>query len=276
MNWITGEDFQNLGEFTYAPKIKAVGDYNNLPNTLNINLLKEGSIVYTHTVYAKYLLDIIQNQDKRVIIITHNYDWNINNTYIFPDNVIKWFAQNVNVINSKIESIPIGLENRWWFIEIQKKEKMLNKLNSPKILRNLVYVNYNIKNNLAKRIVPYELLKNKSYATIKYGLNGQMFDEYLEDIYDHKFVICPEGNGIDTHRTWECLYMNTIPIEKRNINNQFYTDLPICFVDDWEEINETFLENEYVRIKNIEWNLDKLDFNYWKNKIISSKEKINE
>ena len=153
---------------------------------------------------------------------------------------------------------------------------MLNKLNSPKILRNLVYVNYNIKNNLAKRIVPYELLKNKSYATIKYGLNGQMFDEYLEDIYDHKFVICPEGNGIDTHRTWECLYMNTIPIEKRNINNQFYTDLPICFVDDWEEINETFLENEYVRIKNIEWNLDKLDFNYWKNKIISSKEKINE
>jgi hypothetical protein len=273
MNWITGEDFQKLGEFTYAPQKKAAGDYNNLPNTLNIDLLKEGSIVYTHTVYAKYLLDIVQDQDKRVVIITHNYDWSIDETYLVPNNVIKWFAQNVNVNNSKIESIPIGLENRWWFIEIQKKEKMLNKLNSPKILRNLVYVNHDIKTNPAKRTIPYQILKNKSYATIKYGLNGQGFDEYLNDIYNHKFVICPEGNGIDTHRTWECLYMNTIPIEKRNINNQFYTDLPICFVDNWEEITEDFLEKEYVKITNSNWNLNKLNFDYWKNKICDKKQK---
>lgn len=268
MHWITGEDFQKLGEFTYAPEIRAGGDYNALPNTLNVDQLKNGSIIYTHTVYVKSLLDIIQNQDKNVIIITHNYDWNINSTHIVPNNVIKWFAQNVDVNNPKLESIPIGLENRWWFVDVRKKEKMLNKLDSPKIFNNLVYVNHNINTNPPKRTLPYQLLENKSYATIKHGLNGQGFDEYLDDIYNHKFVICPEGNGIDTHRTWECLYVNTIPIEKRNINNQFYTDLPICFVDDWEEITETFLENEYIRIKNNEWNLNKLDFNYWKNKIL--------
>jgi len=85
----------------------------------------------------------------------------------------------------------------------------------------------------------------------------------------HKFVLCPEGNGTDTHRTWETLYVGSIPIEKRNINNSFYQDLPICFVDSLSEINEDFLNYEFDRIKNTKWNLDKLNFSYWKDKIIN-------
>lgn len=72
---------------------------------------------------------------------------------------------------------------------------------------------------------------------------------------------------MDTHRTWECLYMNTIPIEKRNNNNVFYKNLPVCFVDSWEEVTEEFLAKEYVRIKSKEWNLEMLKFEFWKNKI---------
>jgi hypothetical protein len=270
MDWITGEKFQNVGEFTYAPNIRSSSDYNKLSNTFNVSLIKDGSIIYTHSLYIRELLILIRNIKKEVTIITHNCDYNIDETYNIPNNVLKWYAQNVNTINPILESIPIGLENTWWFIEEHKKEKMLSKLETPKQVHNLVYVNHNINTNPSKRTIQYEILKDKSFVTLKYGLNGQMFDEYLDDIYNHKFVISPEGNGIDTHRTWECLYMNTIPIEKRNINNQFYTDLPICFVDDWEEITETFLENEYIRITNSKWNLDKLQFEYWKNKIRSN------
>ena len=64
--------------------------------------------------------------------------------------------------------------------------------------------------------------------------------------------------------------MNTIPIEKRNINNQFYTDLPILFVDDWEEITERFLHDSFMRMTSMEWNLKKLTFEYWQNEIINS------
>jgi hypothetical protein len=132
-------------------------------------------------------------------------------------------------------------------------------------------MNHNILTNPEKRTKPYQVLDNKSWVTIENGTNGHGFDEYIHDVYAHHFVICPEGNGIDTHRTWETLYMNSIPVEKRNINNQFYTDLPICFVDDWEEITEEFLNNEYCRIKNTQWNMDKLTFTYWKEKILLSK-----
>lgn len=270
MNWITGYDFQKLSDLIYSPEIKVNDDYNKIQNTFNINLLKNGSIIYTHTMYVKDLLNIIKNQDKNVIIITHNSDMCIDNSYYIPENVIKWYSQNVNVINFKVESIPIGLENKWWFINERKKEKMLLKLELFKDYYNLVYMNHNINTNIKERQKLYDLFQNKSWVTSRIGYNGQLFDDYLDNVYNHKFVICPEGNGIDTHRTWECLYLNTIPIEKININNQFYKDLPICFVNDWEEITEDFLEKEYIRITNMKWNIEKLDFNYWQ-KMINEK-----
>jgi len=217
-------------------------------------------------------------KDKKFILISHNSDGYIGkppsrrdcaNVNLIPDNLIHWFGQNVNIVNERIESIPIGLENDKWFLGVRKKEKMLLKLKEEKTFKNLLYINHNPRTNPEKREGIYEMFsqKCKCWVTIEIGINGVNFDSYLNNIYNHKFVICPEGNGIDTHRTWECLYMGTIPIEKKNINNQFYTDLPILFVNDWEEITEELLVKEYQRIKKTKWNLDKLSFDYWKNRI---------
>jgi hypothetical protein len=85
----------------------------------------------------------------------------------------------------------------------------------------------------------------------------------------HKFMACPEGNGIDTHRTWECLYIGCIPVMKRSVFTSFFEHLPICFVNNWEEITEDFLNKEYERISKIPWGRQELSFEYWKNKIKS-------
>ena len=37
-------------------------------------------------------------------------------------------------------------------------------------------------------------------------------EEYERDLLTSNFVLCPEGNGIDTHRVWEALYSGSIPI----------------------------------------------------------------
>ena len=81
--------------------------------------------------------------------------------------------------------------------------------------------------------------------------------------------MCPNGNGVDTHRLWETLYLKSIPIVKHSINADFYFDLPIVFVNDWKEITKDFLINEYDRIASANWNLEKLNFDYWKNKILN-------
>lgn len=231
-----------------------------LANNKNIFYCK-GELVYNFFNNINFTHDFV--------LITHNSDNKINIEKL-PSNLKHWFAQNVCVNNPKIESIPIGLENSQWFPEIEKVNKMKHKINETKKFKNLLYINHDINTNYNERYKPYQLFRNKSFVNCVEGKNGYGFESYIDNIYNHKFVLCPEGNGTDTHRTWECLYMDTIPIEKRNINNSFYTDLPICFVNDWEEINEDFLNKEYERIKNTKFNLHKLDFDYWRNKINNS------
>jgi hypothetical protein len=131
-------------------------------------------------------------------------------------------------------------------------------------------MNHSIKTNPEKRQVLYDLFARQQWITAHQGGNGHMFARYIHQLYNHKFVFSPEGNGIDTIRTWECLYMGTIPIEKKNINNQFYTDLPICFVNDWTDVTPEFLNAEYERIKAGSWNMDKLKFGYWRSKILNT------
>ena len=281
-DWIQGEKFKELADVTYSPKLKADDDYDDLPSTIDWAELKNNTIIYTHTIYASQLFEILKHFDKKFILITHSCDCSIDKgkiiktingvvssvqDYIIPDNLLKWYGKNVNVTDPRIESIPIGLENNRWFPSLKKIDNMLKKLSQPKRIKNLVYMNININTNPEERSSVYMLLKNKPWVTAGQGRNGRDFDKYLDNVYNHNFVICPQGNGIDTHRTWEALYMNSIPIEKRNINNQFYTDLPICFVDKWEDITEEFLKKELTRISFIEWDLRKLTFDYWKNKI---------
>lgn len=70
----------------------------------------------------------------------------------------------------------------------------------------------------------------------------------IERLKEYEFCICPEGNGVDTHRLWEAIYVKTIPIV---IQSEF-TDLlkknkvPICMVDDWSDVDITKLNySEY-------------------------------
>jgi hypothetical protein len=271
MDWVQGEKFEEIADFIYNPYITKESELDRFPNTLNINLLPEKSIIYTHTHYAKLLLSIIQNiKDKKFVVITHNSDHAIDNSFNIPLNIIHWFSQNVNMRDERLESIPIGLENNHWFVKIQKKEKMIEKLKEQKQVRNLVYMNHNILTNPIERILPYQVLSGKSYMTVLNGKNGKGFDNYIDNVYNHEFVICPDGNGIDTVRLWESLYMNTIPIVKRSINTSFYEDLPICFIEDWDEITESFLKTQLFLIKTKKWDLEKLTFNYWKTKILAA------
>ena len=86
---------------------------------------------------------------------------------------------------------------------------------------------------------------------------------------NHKFVLCPWGNGIDTHRLWETLYSGSIPVTKYNIAYKTFEKLPIIFVDKFDEINLEFLNKKYSEL--ISNNLNLLNFEYWKLQIQSHK-----
>ena len=283
IDFITGEKFKTVADTAYAPVIRQSGDYDSLMNTFDRGCMKNKCIIYTHTMYAYLLFEILRKLDNTFIVVTHNSDCCVEEygtsksdgngkiiemrQFDLPENVIKWFSTNVNTNNDRIESIPIGLENSMWFKGLKKKEKMVSQLHYKREYKNLVYMNHNIKTNPEKRLAVYQLLEHIPWVTVENGKNGSGFNEYIQNIYNHKYVICPEGNGIDTHRFWETLYLGSVPIVKRNINNWFYNNLPILYVNEWEDINEMFLNDMWSNFENNDWDKKELNFSYWKNKI---------
>jgi len=240
--------------------------------------LVSDKIYYCHTHdFNEYVHTL--PRDREIVLITHNSDGCVSanprlirankdaDSKMLPSNVIRWFSTNVNVIDPRIESIPIGFENSKWFPDIQKLKKIDALRGVQPNYKNLLYINHSVITNIVERIEPYNLFKKVGWCTLFRGKNGTNFDEYLDNLHSHKFILSPEGNGIDTHRLWEAMVLGTIPIEKRNINNSFYTDLPICYVDKWSDITEEFLEKEFTRIKSTSYNLDKLTFSFWKDRI---------
>jgi hypothetical protein len=272
-----------VADFTFSPPVKFIDDYYDLPNTLDKNKLKERNIVFTTPFYAKELMETIGQVDNEFIVITHNGDNEVNDKgvgymdgkggytrtdeFAIPSCVIKWYATNVNTIHPIIEAIPTGLENVERRGAKNKKEQMLIMLQEPKHMHNLVYMDHSTSWNVTERRGLYNMFESKAWVT---ALHGATFPQFLSNLYNHKFVICPRGNGMSTHREWETLYMGSIPVQKRDKNNRFFTNLPICFVDEWEEITESFLNSEYDRISKMDWNREMLTFEYWKNKIINT------
>jgi hypothetical protein len=266
-DYITGDKFIGIGDFVYAPESNDK-DCNPLTNTFCHCALRQKNIIYTHTMYVKSLFDNIRGLKAEFVIVTHNCDTNVDETFDLPSNVKMWYSQNVNVKHPRIHSIPIGLENNKWFKVLGKKDKMKRKLLSRKFAKNLVYLNVNVNTNPAERVPVYDYFYDKPWVTVERGVNGKGFDEYIDNIYNHKYVPCPRGNGIDTHRLWETLYMGSIPIVKKDINTWFYNALPILYVNDWTDVTEELLEDMYGMYVDGDYNREMLEFKYWKNLIL--------
>jgi hypothetical protein len=68
------------------------------------------------------------------------------------------------------------------------------------------------------------------------------YDNLLR-LNDYEFCICPEGNGADTHRLWECLYLKVVPIV---VNSQFTKllikyNIPMVIIEKWDDFDDTLL-----------------------------------
>jgi hypothetical protein len=65
--------------------------------------------------------------------------------------------------------------------------------------------------------------------------------------------------------------MGGIPIVRRDLGYRAFYDLPICFIDRWDEVTKEFLEREKARINSQKWSNEKLKVKYWIDKINRSK-----
>lgn len=182
-----------------------------------------------------------------------------------------WFANNTDIDHPKLVSVPLGLPNEVDF-PIYGNSRTLHEVSqTPKNITNLAYMNFKVSTCLSERLDVLNIFSTKDWVISgKPDLSEEGYRRYLQEIRNHKFCISPRGNGVDCHRIWECLYLGTIPIVKRSVTLEQFSDLPILFVDDWAEVTQEFLQEKYEEFSNKTYNFEKLHMSYWKKRILDS------
>jgi hypothetical protein len=87
---------------------------------------------------------------------------------------------------------------------------------------------------------------------------------YYSILPNYKFVISPEGNGIDCHRHYEALMAGCIPIvEDGPLVRNKYGNAPILYTNDYSEITPEYLEQKYAEMVNKVWDFSRLFLGFW-------------
>lgn len=237
----------------------------------------KGDVVFVetdpHFVIEKFFADIHPKICCQYVLITHNGDKSMPGKYakFLEDNKIYvWFSQNVMLKHRKLIPIPIGLENMHWNRDYPHKIREIFFSNNQKqsFFRkktHLVYLNFSLHTNRVARTKPYNYFKTKKYV----HKTEKKIDllHYLQEVYDSSFVISPPGNGVDCHRTWEALYLGTIPVLLSTSLDPLFEELPVVIVKSWSQLNKKFLQKQLKVMANKKYNLQKLYFEYWINLI---------
>ena len=89
-------------------------------------------------------------------------------------------------------------------------------------------------------------------------------DKYFEELPKYRFVISPEGNGVDCHRHYEALMAKCIPIvEDSALIRAKYGNVPILYTRDYSEITQDYLEQKYAEMLDQRWDFSNLFMASW-------------
>lgn len=199
-------------------------------------------------------------------------------TTLIDDKIIHFFAQDVVANHEKITPIPIGIENLHFYIAgvVPFFKKLQNKIRrNPPERKNRIFFNFSISTNPPERGPAKEyFLKHPSMDTSEHFMTPRRHSKILTT---YKFVASPPGHAIESCRTWEALYLGTIPIVKDFVAMRYFKSLglPIWIVKDWKELDgltENDLAEKYKSILSNSKN-EALCMDFWIKKIKNEKAK---
>jgi len=264
---VRGENFLNLADHVLM--------YYDQPHSAPSNI-KDGDVVYcdTRSLY-KFKDELMKHKD--LVIITHNCigpvsdetPWRNDgvNTEDFEGCYRYWFAKNCYSKKDNVIPIPLGFENIRWDRNGMKRQTLNNF--KDKVPTKTAYLNCKIGTNTSARQLCWDQCKGMGF-----DLDGPNlpFFQFMDKMGNYKFIISPDGAGVDCHRTWEGLFINRIPVVKNAYPLQrLYENMPVLFVDEWTDLQDMDLDKVYSEMSNT-LNRSMLLQDYWDAMIM---EKIN-
>jgi len=135
------------------------------------------------------------------------------------------YAINTTVSHPRLTTIPIGF--------VDRQLPFLSSYRPSGERRDIeIYMNFTAGTNIQKRRECALIFEKDPRVTTRSGLT---VPEYYNNLSRAKYVLCPEGTGIDTHRVYEAIFCGAIPVVVRNSLAHMYEKLPVCIVNAWTD-----------------------------------------
>jgi hypothetical protein len=164
---------------------------------------------------------------KKYVVVVHNTDRSFGHpemNALLP-HIVHVYAINTTIQHPMLTTIPLGFVDR-----------QLSFLDTFRPIFHdrpyEVYVNFTTGTNTDKRNACLNAVQNDRRVVVRTGLT---VPEYYADLCKSKFVLCPEGTGMDTHRVYESLLCGATPVVLRNSLSHLYECLPVCIVNAWTD-----------------------------------------
>ena len=231
---------------------------NRYPINFEATLVKENDLIFVNLDNINNFLRMLSNNILmcKIRLITHNSDnsFTVNELNNLRKYVNKLYATNCVIKDELITKIPIGFSDRLVPV-IQKINKNVDK-------EHLLYMNFNLHSGRISE-------RTECYNDHNIFIESNISEEnYYCTLSKSKYVLCPIGAGLDTHRFYEAIYFNTIPIIVRNDISDLHNKYPCIILNKWSELTEYFLINNYESYYNEmlmwkEYNQNWCDVNFY-------------
>ena len=252
------------------------------------------NMAYHHIVHDDSLFINNYHDFKQTYAIITNIFSNIHNYYdtvesktttlhkwqqmIKPYNEWLYNCSEYKYLNDEWVSFPIGMG--WTIIKQQLSLKELQHGAHDRLVLCAISANTDQRRRSTglNRKVILETLQSHQIENV-----AMESSVYFRELPNYKFVISPEGNGIDCHRHYEALMAGCIPIiEDRDNIREKYKGCPILYTKDYSEITESYLNEKYNEMIHTTYDFSRLlmstysemeqceikdNGNYWANRL---------
>ena len=161
-------------------------------------------------------------------------------------NVTRWYSQNYNDdgrAHPKLRPYPIGLDlHTVRSPHLDTPSKILEAMRAalaaaPRTKELKIYCDVKARGTDrfgGHRRLVVELLNAAPHGVVQEA--RVTVEAAWREYARHQFVVCPPGNGRDTHRCWEVLALGSIPIVVSSRLDALYAPLPVIILDDWMDM----------------------------------------
>ena len=250
--------------------------------------------IYVRTKYLeRFVQECLDDIDVPFTLVTGDCDVEVSERDISAQTIQRvlgrskvrtWFAQNCNTVHDKIQPMPLGLDYHtltlqekhfpWGYFKTPlRQEQVLDdaRMSAPRLGEKKLsaYCNWQ---HVLKRGDRLQCIRSVQPEVMHLEDANLGRDLCWHNNAGHLYTISPLGSGLDCHRTWEALLLGSVPIVPRSGICSLFESLPVCIVDDWQEVTIGYLKDRREWILESEFDFGPLYLEWWKARILGEKE----